>query len=320
MEQIILSTFFVKNNKRVKIIFSQWKRGMNFWNGEKNKREYSFNLGSMAIHRVRPVVKGRLKSKVGRISLRGVWNGKDVKVFECANPEHAKFVAEVTTKEPYRVFFPEVYHVHESFIVSQWVAGHEIKKGWLREKEVYSRQLGELLGLLHEASIEGSSKFDYVEDFIKPRFEYCCQTLGLIEFQNEVLKSWPVMSQLVDSPSLSHPDLSPANIILTPQGKIKVIDNELLGASSAPWFDLLNLLYFLGKKPIKESYLQYAVIAPLSELIQAGYNKHLMSMWLMRKMGARFVAGNIEGVLKMANLPLERHLETTGIWRHLQQN
>lgn len=293
---------------------------MDFWMGEKNKREYSFNLGSMAIHRARPVIKGRLKSKVGRISLRGIWNGKDVKIFECANPEHANFVAEVTTKEPYCVFFPEVYHVHESFIVSQWVTGNEIKPRWLREKEIYSKQLGELLNLLHGASMEGPSKFDYVEDFIKPRFEHCCQTLGLIEFQNEVLKSWHIMSQLVDVPSLSHPDLSPANIILTPEGNLKIIDNELLGASSAPWFDLLNILFFLGKKPINEINLLNSVIRPLLELIEAGYNKHLMSMWLMRKIGARFVAGDIEGVLKMAEFPIERHLETTGIWKHLQQN
>jgi len=293
---------------------------MKFWRGEKNTHDYSFNLGSMAIHHARPVIQGRLKSKVGRISLRGIWNGKDVKIFECANPEHAEFIATITTKEPFCVFFPEIYNVHESFIVSQWVPGNEIKPRWLREKEIYSKQLGELLNLLHGSSIESPSKFDYVEDFIKPRFEHCCQTLGLNEFQNEVLQSWPVMSQRVNGLFLSHPDLSPANVILTPQGSLKIIDNELLGASSAPWFDLLNILFFLGKKPINDINLRNSVIKPLLELIEAGYNKHLVSMWLMRKVGARFVAGDIESVLRMAELPIERHLETIGIWKHLQQN
>jgi len=286
----------------------------------KKKREYSVNLGSVAIESVRPVVKGRLKSKIGRISLKGVWNGKDVKIFECSSPEHANFITEIITKEPYRVFFPEVYHVHESFIVSQWVIGQEIKPRWLRKRQIYSRQLGELLDLLHDTSIEGPSKFDYVEDFIKPRFEHCCQTLGLMKFQEDVLQSWGIMSQLVDAPSLSHPDLSPANIILTPEGNLKIIDNELLGASSAPWFDLLNVLFFLGEKPIKEFHLLRAVVTPLLDLIQAGYNEHLLSMWLMRFIGARFVAGDIEGVLKMAECTMDGHLKTISIWKHLQGN
>lgn len=293
---------------------------MTFWANEKNKRGYSINLGSMAIEGVKPVVKGRLKSKIGRISLKGVWNGKDVKIFECASPEHAQFIAEIITKKPYRIFFPEVYQVHESFIVSQWIIGQEIKPRWLRKRQIYSKQLGELLNLLHGTLIEGPSKFDYVEDLIKPRFEHCCQTLGLRKFQEDVLQSWRIMSQLVDVPSLSHPDLSPANIILTSEGNLKVIDNELLGASFAPWFDLLNVLFFLGEKPIKDFHLQRAVITPLLELIQAGYNKHLLSMWLMRFIGARFVAGDIEGVLKIANFPIERHLETISIWKHLQGN
>jgi len=287
--------------------------------GRKN-RGYGFNLGSMAIEGVKPVVKGRLKNKAGRISLKGVWNGKDVKIFECASPEHANFIAEIITKEPYRGFFPEVYQVHESFIVSQWIVGQGIKPHWLRNKQIYSKQLGELLNLLHGTLIEGPSKFDYVEDLIKPRFEHCCQTLGLIKFQEDVLQSWRIMSQLVDVPSLSHPDLSPANIILTPEGNLKIIDNELLGASSAPWFDFLNILFFLGEKPIKESHLLHAVVTPLLDLIQAGYNEHLLSMWLMRFTGSRFVAGDIEGVLKMAELTMDRHLKTISIWKHLQGN
>jgi serine/threonine protein kinase len=286
----------------------------------RKKHEYSFKLGSITIEGAKPVVKGRLTSKLGRISLRGVWSGKDVKIYECASPEHAEFTAEMTTKKPYRVFFPEVYHVHESFIVSQWVIGQEIKPRWLRSKPVYSKQLGELLSLLHGTFIEGPSKFDYIEDLIRPRFEHCCQTLGLMKLKEDVLESWRIMSQLVNGPSLSHPDLSPANIILNPQGNLKIIDNELLGASSAPWFDLLNILYFLGEKPIKEFHLLHTVIEPLLKLIEAGYNKHLLSMWLMRFVGARFVAGDIEGVLKMADFPIERHLETISIWKHLKGN
>jgi thiamine kinase-like enzyme len=286
----------------------------------RDKGGYSVNLGSMAIEGVRPVVKGRLTSKIGRISLRGFWNGKEVKIYECASPEHAKFIEEIITKKPYRVFFPEVYNVHESFIVSEWVIGQEIKPRWLRKNQIYSRQLEELLGLLHGTFIEGPPKFDYVENLIRPRFERCCQTLGLVEFQENVLQSWRIMSQLAEEPSLSHPDLSPANMILTAQGKLKIIDNELLGASLAPWFDLLNILFFLGEKPIKDFNLVQTVITPLLKLMQAGYNEHLLYMWLMRIMGARFVAGDIKGVLKMVNLPIKRHLETISIWKHLQEN
>jgi serine/threonine protein kinase len=289
-----------------------------FMMDRRGEREYSVNLGSMAIEGVRPVVKGRLMSKIGRISLRGFWNGKDVKIYECASPEHASFVAETITKKPHSIFFPEVYNVHESFIVSEWVNGKEVKPRWIRGNQQYSRQLGELLGLLHGTFLDVPSKFDYVEDLIRPRFVRCCQTLGLAEFQENALQSWRIMSRLAEKPSLSHPDLSPANMILTAQGKLKIIDNELLGVSPAPWFDLLNILFFLGEKPIKDFSLVETVITPLLKLMQTGHNEHLLYMWLMRFVGARFVAGDIEGVVKMASAPIERHLETISIWKNLQ--
>jgi hypothetical protein len=284
---------------------------------EAGMSEYCVNLGSMAIEDVRPVVKGRLTSKIGRITLRGVWRGKDVKFYECASPEHANFIAETITKKPYSIFFPEVYNVHEGFIVSEWVNGKEVKPRWLRGDPQYSKQLGELLDLLHGTFIDEPVKFDYVNDLIKPRFERCCYTLGLVDFQETVLRSWRIMAQLAEKPCLSHPDLSPANMILTAQGKLKIIDNELLGASIAPWFDLLNLLFFLGEKPIKDIALVQAVISPLLKLMEAGYKEHLLFVWLMRFVGARFVAGDIEGVVRMANTPIERHLETISIWKNL---
>jgi len=279
---------------------------------------YNAVLGDMTIEAINSVAKGRLMSKLGRVCMKGLWKGKKVKIFECANPEHADFIARTTTDRRYSPFFPEIYAVYESLVVSEWVEGKQITARQVRNNKTYAKQLADLLDLLHKNHTDNISHFNYVEDFVKPRFEYCCQTLGLVEFRNNVLQSWEAMSELYP-PSLSHPDLSPTNIITGKNGVMKIIDNELLGTSSAPWFDLLNILFFLGEKPITNEHLSHSVKEPLLQLIRSGHNTNLLHVWLMRFAGSCFVAGDIQSVIRIARTPVEEHLRTLKVWHNLQK-
>lgn len=279
---------------------------------------YEIELGDLKIGGVRPVIDGRITTKVGRVSMRGKLNGRDVKIFECANGEHASFVASLMAEGPGSRFFPDVYGVHKEFVVSEWVSGRQLTSRDLVRSQTLIGQLEDVLGIIHGQSPESSAGFDYVEDHIRPRFARGCRALGLARFFNRVENSWSVMRGLSSRPFISHPDLSPANMIVTKQGQVKIVDNELLNVSRAPWFDQMHVVHFIGDTSAKGARSMVGFLNPLLEMIENGHNGHLIDMWMMRMGGAHFVTGNVKGVVEMANEPITERLEKAVIWRTLR--
>ena len=88
--------------------------------------------------------------------------------------------------------------------------------------------------------------------------------------------------------------------------------------SYAPWFDELNTIYALRDPRVRNAPGLQTILAPLLDLIRDGRGKDLANMWLMRFAGSRFVAGNLDAVLEMANTAVETHDRTMPIWQPLR--
>ena len=279
---------------------------------------YELKLGDLKIDRVKPVVEGRMITKVGRVNMKGKWKGKDVKIFECANREHALFVAGLMADEAGSRFFPDVYGVHNELVITGWVFGKQLTSRDLIRSHSLLDQIADLLGIIHSRPPVNPTGFDYVEDHIRPRFRRSCRALGLVEFLDRVENSWSVMRELADRTYISHPDLSPANMIVTKDGQVKIVDNELLNVSRAPWFDQMHVVHFIGDTSIRGAQSLVSFLEPLLEIIKSGYNGHLLDMWLMRMGGAKFVGGDVRGVVELAAHPNTGRLIRPGIWRTLR--
>ncbi len=280
----------------------------------KSARKHTVTLGTFQIGDLRPVVAGRMMTKAGRVSMRGVWRGRGVKLFECVSPTHASFVSRLMSA--CSGFFPEVHGVHDSIVICEWVEGRPVSARQLAGTRSYVAQLEDLISRLRAASPEVAG-FDYVDDMIRPRFERCCATLGLEPFRDRVLADWSVLSSVARGTSASHPDLTPANMIVAGE-RIKIVDNELLGVSRAPWFDEMNALFALGAEGRRAAPALHALARPLLDLLRAGHEERLMSAWLMRIAGTRFVAGDPSGVVEMAERSSALHLESSTIWQALR--
>jgi hypothetical protein len=282
------------------------------------KERYEIELGELKIEGVKPVVEDRMITKVGRISMRGTWKGRGVKIVECANVEHALFVAGLMADGEHTRFFPEVFGVHDQFLVTGWVSGKQLTARHLIRSDALLGQLVELLDSIHCQTPRNPAGFDYVEDHIRPRFRRSCCALGLTGFLERVENSWEVLKRLADRPYVSHPDLSPANMILTTEGQVKIVDNELLNVSCAPWFDQMHIVHFIGDTSVKDARKLDRFLKPLLEMIDDGHNGRLLDMWSMRMGGAQFVAGNVKGVLDIATDAATDRMKNTAVWRTIR--
>ena len=277
----------------------------------------SIQFGTIKISSPEPVVNGRLYTKAGRMCLKGTLNNRPVKVYECAHPEHARFVSNIMQEAPLEEFFPKVYGIHDRFIISEWVDGKELKPRTLSKNRQHIEKLDKFITRLHATRIHDSAGFDYFTDYIHPRFKKCCEVLGLIEFYNNINDLAQTLLEPVGTKWLSHPDITPANIIVTRSGQIKVIDNELLSVSCLPVFDQLNIIYGFGYHIVKNPEIWSPVFAPLKEYLSENCELPLLSIWIMRITGSYFLGGNIGGILKIAATGLEEHRSRMGVWKIL---
>jgi hypothetical protein len=283
-----------------------------------NKDHYEIELGELKIKGVRPVVEGRIVTKVGRVSMRGNCSGREVKIFECANDEHASFVANLMSDGACSRFFPDVYGVHSRFVVTAWVTGKQLTQRDLMRSRTALDQVRDLLDIIHSQTPPTFAGFDYVEDHIRPRFARSCRALGLADFLDRVENSWSAMRGLVDRAYISHPDLSPTNLVVTRDGQVKVVDNELLNVSRAPWFDQMHVVHFIGDTSMRGVRSLLSFLEPLLEITKNGHNGHLLDMWLMRIGGGKFIDGDVRGIVEIAALPKTELFKNAGIWRALR--
>jgi aminoglycoside phosphotransferase (APT) family kinase protein len=232
---------------------------------------------------VKPVRHGSALNKTGRLVLRGELDGRKVKIYEAANEHHARFIEALCTREHLQGCFPAMRGVRGRFLVADWV----------ENRASYSASpaaLAALLQRIHRTPLADlpTVGFDYWHDLVKPRFARAAELLGLARLAAEVIDrvsdAWHRSQQY-----LMHPDLTPANTILT-NDQWQVVDNELLTIGGLPLFDVCNAAY-----PLRGQAAQYfasAYLAGGAVQIKAEDESVLIDAWLARIVGSQFVAGN----------------------------
>jgi hypothetical protein len=222
-------------------------------------------------------------NRAGRLVLRGDLRGRPVKIYEAANPAHAAFVSAVTSSTGLAEIFPRVIALQGSFVVADWVPDNETKSVTLDEISGLQRRV-------HGTPVHDfpGATFDYWHDYVWPRFVRAADVLELRELAKKIFglvtSAWKA-----GPPVLMHPDLKPSNFVRLQDGRLQIVDNELLSVGGLPLLDVCNTAYALGPKRGQEyANLYFATLkaAPLD--VEA-----LEAAWLSRRIGSAFVAGDL---------------------------
>jgi hypothetical protein len=237
---------------------------------------------------IKPVQRGTVLNKAGRLVLRGRWQGRPIKLYEAASVEHARFIQGVSGHSFLADCFPRVQALHGCFLRVDWVEG---KATHFPPPKIFA----DLLRRMHTVSIAefSSAGFDYWHHHLKPRFVRAAQLFGIDELaartNAEVDTYWSNEPQV-----LMHPDITPSNVVLNAQGVWQVIDNELLTVGGLPLLDLCNTAYAAGTQAgqlVTNLYLAQAGWRPTDQQV-----KVLNAAWFARVIGSSFVDGRLETI------------------------
>lgn len=234
---------------------------------------------------------GSALNKAGRLVLKGSCNRQQVKIYQAACPEHASFIAAVSSHAEIRELFPEVLAIKERFILCEWVAGS-------RKTNPANEDLAALQSRLHHTSIAGLpvAGYDYWHDFIKPRFLLAAELAGEQALAGEAARKvenvWSSHRQF-----LMHPDLTCSNMVMSLSGSWKVIDNELLSTGGLPLLDVCNTAHSMNAD--QAQLYASAYFARNRKELSHNDLELLSAAWLGRIAGASFVSGNLPRVKKV---------------------
>ena len=180
-------------------------------------------------------------TKAGRISFRGVFRGRKVKVYSACSVEQIQLRLFLDGANFTGFSFPSVLASTDHLIVEEWIEGREMNPvaGFEDRTSTIIDELHAATGLIRPVWLE-QSPFCYFEDYLVPRLD---RWLGVGQVA-DFLGHWKdARSGLGDalSPRLCHPDLTFRNMIECPRsGKPVIVDNELLGVSCGWLLDWHN--------------------------------------------------------------------------------
>jgi SAM-dependent methyltransferase len=210
------------------------------------------------------------------------------KVYEAANPVHAKWIKYVTELEELRHNFPRVKSINHHFLNVEWVDG-------LTMNQEHLEIMASLDKKIKMIQVKESSHFDYIEDLVLPRFAKTIPIIGLETFQRviEIIETYSKKA----SSFITHPDLTMANLILK-DGELVSIDNELLCKTHHPIISLLNSLYNLEEADGEEYFRFYSKDLQEDEKLALEDKEYLKSLWFARQVGSLLIQNKIDDVYK----------------------
>ncbi len=233
--------------------------------------------------------RGRIWNRAGRLLWRAEMDGRPVKIFECASPTQAEFIAALSSHAELGTFFPEVRMRIGAIIVAEWVDGALLSwKAIQNDTHQIIRKIAAMQAALHRTSLERFERecgFDYLDCLLQRALRFS----SILPIDDAIQRIQQRLAELPDLPSrLSHPDFTAPNLVRR-GGHLVSIDNELVSQNSHSIFDLFNTVRSFGKLargPMLERYLRsYADaggdLAPLLD-----HAEYFVSIWHLRSIGA----------------------------------
>jgi len=250
-------------------------------------------VGGLRLRDVRPLHAGRTTAltKAGRLSLRATADdGAPVKLTEMHSPAHAGLVATLA-RTTLRDVLPAIVTVSGSTVVSAW---QPVLPG---ASPVTAAELGGLLARLHATPVpDAPTGFDYVDDYLVPRARRAAATLAAEARLDHALDVASAALHDVRR-CVTHPDLTPDNVLRTVDGGLVVIDNELLGVGRAPSLDVCNLTRSLERADRSSAVEAHGSAG--GERIADAMLVGLRALWLIRMVGSLHVAGRLADAARM---------------------
>jgi thiamine kinase-like enzyme len=210
-------------------------------------------------------------------------NGYAYKIYEAQNLSQAVFIKELANDSDLSSFLPKCELHNNKFIKAEWVTGNVIQDNKLVD-------VVKLLKQIHYSEKRSQPSYDFVLDYIIPRFEKVSAFASKFIINSAISCIRDYENELAFK--ISHPDLSCSNIILDTSNQMKIIDNELLGISKHYNLDVLNLLYN-SKQTVKNDILvKVKKLNLLQDLTDKKYLRYLESLWLSRICGSLMLRQN----------------------------
>lgn len=227
-------------------------------------------------------------TKVGRLCLRGSSRIGAVKIYEAHSPAHANFIRVISTLKNIGEFFPATHAIQGQMVIAEWVHG-------VRKESLDVRTIANIQAIFHNFPQPPLCDFDYIRDFIQPRFVRAMNCINAAATCAEVIAQ--VDSAWSKGRYLMHPDLTPDNIICSSNGSVKIVDNELISVGGIPLLDVCNTAYSLKPDQRAEYIATYFRLS--HECVRVDDLKIISGAWFMRASGSAFVSGNLNEVKRL---------------------
>jgi len=265
----------------------------------------SFSLGGEKISNLQLLQRKNSDTlgKVGMLSWVATMGDSRVKIYECRSVGHAEFIENLSRDERINKFLPTCHFRREEFLMVDWVDGESVCWGDLIGDPKLMDQMTEVHNAFHSISAEyWPEEKCYFFDYLENRFNRFRSVLPLDEFVNLTLNILKA-----DLPKgnirLSHPDVTPVNVIIDTTGAFKAIDNDLITQNSYYLVDLFTTHRSMRELPtsILLDYLKSYCIngGNLEPLIvnETFFN----ALWTYRLVGTSLQEGFVQQALDIAN-------------------
>jgi thiamine kinase-like enzyme len=182
-------------------------------------------------------------SKAGAVSLSGTFKDQKVKIYSTRSLAQTNLITALGYRlRDSEVKFPTIIAKDQNYIAEKWISGINCSK--LNSNKLVDPIRSILYKFQNEYNDIVTSEvykdaFDYLGDYLVERIKPWIGLYDLKDIQQDWLHEFEISKNTIE-PKLSHPDLSPNNLILSNNGNIYVIDNELVGIGNGWILDIYN--------------------------------------------------------------------------------
>jgi len=276
----------------------------------------SFTIGDCTIKNLRLLQRKNSDTlgKVGMLSWVASMDGSKVKVYECRSVKHAKFIEELSNDERISQYLPKCLFRKNEFVIVEWVEGRMVTWKEISQEQKLMSQMSNIHSSFHSLSTEyWPAEKCYLLDYFENRFNRFRSVLPVDEFVDRIFSIFNEKTPTVTE-SLSHPDITPVNVIVDRvSGEMKVIDNDLFTQSSYYLIDIFTTYRSIGidrPNDILKKYLSLYIEQGGELWPLVDFEDFFQALWCYRVVGTCLQEGNIQQALDTVDSFLQKNIPT----------